>query len=321
MKISVIAIFYNSEQTVRKCIDSIAMQKYVDIEIIAVDDCSSDSTFYILNEYSNQLNFLKVIRHSENLGISEARNSGLKNVSGDCFFLIDGDDYLSSAEALHSLAKHFTPETDWVQGSYEKCNTNDKSLGLISFSDRTYKNYDDICSNFYQLNFYYTHNKLINSKYKTYHFKIGCYHEDRMWIASIFPSLKEIVSISKPTYRYVIHSGQTSSKSRSKKLYIDSGMHLMHIMTKCPDCWKSTIDTFQIVDIEKPLYLWMNDRTYRKNIIREINTINNVTTPTKGFPRFTRILHYLIQTGIPDTLINCISKAYVKSMQIINHPI
>ena len=51
MKISVIAIFYNSEKYMYKCIDSILSQKGVDLELIAVDDCSKDNTYEILQKY------------------------------------------------------------------------------------------------------------------------------------------------------------------------------------------------------------------------------------------------------------------------------
>lgn len=321
MKISVIAIFYNSEQYVNQCVESILMQKNVDLEIITVDDCSTDNTLKILKNYSSKHSNIHVIHHNTNQGISAARNSGLSNVTGDAFFLIDGDDYLPSPCALASLAKHFTNDVDWIQGTYQKCDENGRILGLISFKDATYTNNDSICKNFDSLNFFYTHNKLINSKYKTFKFKPACYHEDRIWIASQFHSLNRIISISKPTYNYVMHKGQTSSKSRSTQLYINSGMSLMRIMSKCPQCWKTLMDTFQIVDIEKPLYLWQRDRIFRKKITRELKQINTTTISTKYFPRFNRLIHSLIQINAPDFIINYISIMYIRLMRLINHQI
>lgn len=115
MKISVIAIFYKSAPYVKRCIDSILSQKGVELELIAVNDCSPDETLRLLNEYTDCR--LKVVSHRVNKGISAARNSGLKMVTGDCFYFIDGDDYLP-ADALVKLARYFREDVDWVGGVF-----------------------------------------------------------------------------------------------------------------------------------------------------------------------------------------------------------
>lgn len=264
---------------------------------------------------------MKVIKHETNKGISEARNSGLKAVTGDCFFLIDGDDYLSSSDALYSLAIHFSPDTDWVQGSYIKADERGQQVGNVSFEDATYENYDDICKNFAAMNFIYTHNKLINSKHKIRLFDTGCYHEDRMWNASVFTGLSRIITVNKPSYVYVIRQGQTSNQSRSKRLYIDSSVKLLEIMADCPQCWNTVRDTFQIVDIEKPLYLWEKDPNYRKSIINRCQKLNRVSISITGFPRATKMIHMMIENRIPDIVINTIAKSYAWIMRKLNHQI
>lgn len=314
MKISVIAIFYNSEQYIRKCLDSILSQKDVDFEVIAVNDASTDSTIDILREYSLQFPNIKIINHSANKGIAEARNSGLENISGDCFYLIDGDDYLTSDMALRSLAENYDDSVDWVQGSYLKCDENGSKIGEISFKNKWYSGFKTICNCFGELDFVYTHNKLINAKHRNLKYNVGCYHEDRMWNVMIFNQLSKIVSISTPTYNYVIRSGQTSRKSRSQRLYLDSGMSLMRMMSDVPECWGSIRDTFQIVDIEKTLYLWEHDRIYRKRVLNELKVLNKPQINTENFPRFTRLIHSMITLEMPDILINIISKSYLKVM-------
>ena len=317
MKISVIAIFYNSEQYIRKCLDSILSQKDVDLEVIAVNDASTDQTSNILKEYSSLFPNVKVINHRDNKGIAAARNSGLENISGDCFYLIDGDDYLTSEIALHSLSENYDDSVDWVQGSYFKCDENGAKIGEISFQNKWYNGFKTICDCFGELDFVYTHNKLINVKHRNLKFNVGCYHEDRMWNAMIFNNLNKIVSISVPTYNYVIRSGQTSRKSRSQRLYLDSGMSLMRMMSNVPQCWGGIRDTFQIVDIEKALYLWENDRIYRQRILNELKVLNTPRINTENFPRFTRLIHSMITFNIPDMLINIISKSYLKVMTYI----
>nr|WP_300915787.1 glycosyltransferase family 2 protein [Bacteroides acidifaciens] len=321
MKISVIAIFYNSEKYVRKCMDSILAQRDVSIEIITVDDCSTDATLEILKEYALRHPNIVIVNHEFNQGISAARNSGLSEITGDCFFLIDGDDYLPSSDALRSLSEKYENDVDWVQGSYVKCNERDDEIGKMEFKDNCLCGYNAICDSFDSFNFIYTHNKLINAKYKSNKFNTGCYHEDRMWNVSVFNGLRKIVSVSTPTYSYVVRSGQTSNKSRSKRLYIESGMSLMRMMVNCPVCWKVLRDTFQVVDIEKPLYLWEPDDEYRRRILNELRMLNTMEISTVGFPRFTRIIHWMIKKSVPDFFINVISKSYVRTMTCIDRSI
>lgn len=321
MKISVIAIFYNSEQYVHKCIDSLISQKNVDMEIIAVDDGSTDNTASILQEYIPTHNEIKIYRHASNRGISESRNTGLGHVTGDCFYLIDGDDWLTSEFSLSSLAAKFCPDVDWVQGSYEKVDEHGKIIGSLKYPDASYSTIETIMNNFGNLNFYYTHNKLFNAKYKERLFKNGCYHEDRMWIAEVFPHINCIQSVSFPTYSYLIRLGQTSNQARSQRLYIDSGMQLLRLMAECPSCWQTIRDTFQIVDIEKPLYLWSDDKEFRKTILKDLKSINTTNISTKGFPRFNRFIHAGISFGIPDFIMNLFSKTYFIIMNYLGKPL
>ena len=71
--ISVIVPIYNCEDYIKRCIDSIINQTYKDIEIILVDDGSTDKSSYICDTYINKDNRI-VVYHTENQGLSEARN-------------------------------------------------------------------------------------------------------------------------------------------------------------------------------------------------------------------------------------------------------
>lgn len=94
-KISVIVPAYNVEKTIEKCLDSIISQSYQNIEIIVVNDGSTDSTGKILAEYSTKDARIKVIKHDENRGLFLARMTGIKAASGDYIGFVDSDDYIS----------------------------------------------------------------------------------------------------------------------------------------------------------------------------------------------------------------------------------
>lgn len=94
MKISVIIPVYNVESYLAECIESVLCQTYKDYEIILVDDGSTDSSGEICDRYASQDSRIRVI-HKENGGLSDARNCGLKEVSGEYTLFLDSDDFLA----------------------------------------------------------------------------------------------------------------------------------------------------------------------------------------------------------------------------------
>lgn len=109
--ISVIVPIYNVEKYINKCVDSIINQTYKNIEIILVNDGSTDNCYNICNEYEKKDNRIKVI-HQENSGLSEARNAGIKIANGEYLAFIDGDDYIleDMLEYLYGLINETNSE-------------------------------------------------------------------------------------------------------------------------------------------------------------------------------------------------------------------
>ena len=96
--ISVIIPTYNCEKYIRECLDSIVNQTLGinNIEVIVVDDASTDNTYEIAKEYESQYPSFKVLRHDTNKGCGPGRNTGLEHVTTDYVTYMDGDDYISS---------------------------------------------------------------------------------------------------------------------------------------------------------------------------------------------------------------------------------
>lgn len=93
MLVSVIIPVYNVEKYLRKCLDSVINQTYKELEIILVDDGSTDSSGKICDEYAQKDNRIKVI-HKSNGGLSDARNVGIEKSNGEYICFIDSDDYI-----------------------------------------------------------------------------------------------------------------------------------------------------------------------------------------------------------------------------------
>lgn len=94
--ISIIVPVYNAEKTLRRCINSIIHQTFVDWELLLIDDGSKDTSGQICDEYVAKDCRIKVF-HKENGGVSSARNLGLNSASGKWVTFVDSDDYVDSA--------------------------------------------------------------------------------------------------------------------------------------------------------------------------------------------------------------------------------
>lgn len=105
-KVSVIVPVYNSEQELRDCLDSLVEQTEKDIEIIVIDDASTDNSPEIEAEYQKKYPNVKVYRNERNLGQSETRNRGIELAEGDYIAFLDSDDYVNPGmyEELYQAA-------------------------------------------------------------------------------------------------------------------------------------------------------------------------------------------------------------------------
>ncbi len=105
IKLSVIITNYNKEQYIAQCLQSVIEQTLKGIEIIVVDDGSTDNSMRVLERYEKQHNNLKVYRQ-QNAGVSAARNTGLQKANGEYVTFLDADDYvhLAGYEKMYEVA-------------------------------------------------------------------------------------------------------------------------------------------------------------------------------------------------------------------------
>ena len=95
MKLSVIIPIFNGEDTLQRCLDSVVSQQVEDLEIILVNDGSTDKSLQICEQFAKH-HEQTVIIEQDNQGLSVARNSGLQVATGDYVTFVDCDDYLES---------------------------------------------------------------------------------------------------------------------------------------------------------------------------------------------------------------------------------
>lgn len=145
--VSVIIPVYNVEKYLEECIDSVINQTYKNIEVILVDDGSTDSSGDICDEYVKKDSRITVI-HKENEGTAVARNLGMENASGEWFYFPDSDDYLElnmlselvctalkkQADIVFFDARSFTDDGTDVRQSYMAKNDYPDSNGKEMFA-------------------------------------------------------------------------------------------------------------------------------------------------------------------------------------------
>lgn len=95
-KVSVIVPVYNVQDYLAECLDSILKQTYTDLEILGIDDCSTDGSRAILMEYAQKDSRIKILENKTNRGQAYARNVGLSHATGEYVLFVDSDDMICS---------------------------------------------------------------------------------------------------------------------------------------------------------------------------------------------------------------------------------
>lgn len=267
--ISIIVPVYNVEQEIDKCIESLINQTYKNIEIILVNDGSTDKSGSICEKYSkidSRIHFI----NKENGGLSDARNVGIMRAVGEYLLFVDSDDdiELDSCEMfIKSLNKR---KVDIIIGEarkIEKDNTSYlKHSNLINGKEYTSREYIKLAIKNLEwyapawINMYNREFIIKNSLF----FKKGILHEDMQILPDMFLKAKNIIYMKYCFYNYKIREGSiTQSKDKTKN--IESMIIIFNE-------WKRTFDKVYDLELKKLLYgILIKQYLY---VIREFN-INN----------------------------------------------
>ncbi len=110
--ISIIVPVYNVEAYLDRCVESLTCQTCQDLEILLIDDGSTDQSGTICDQWQKRDDRIRVL-HQKNSGVSEARNAGLQMAKGEYLFFVDADDWLER-DCLLEMLLHMEEETDFV---------------------------------------------------------------------------------------------------------------------------------------------------------------------------------------------------------------
>ena len=136
--ISVIVPVYNTENYFIRCLESLRQQSLKQIEVILINDASTDSCGVICENYAEKDECFKVIHHKENKGLSEARNTGIRMATGDYLMFVDSDDVVHKdfCKDAYECAAHY--QADLVLFKYHLVKDNDFHFITDSSKDNIY---------------------------------------------------------------------------------------------------------------------------------------------------------------------------------------
>ena len=206
-KISVIIPVYNVEKYLHQCIDSVIHQTYRNLEIIVVDDGSTDNCSKICDDYANNDKRIKVV-HKENGGVSSARNTGLALATGDWIGWLDSDDWVEPDMYEYLLKNAILYDSDVsICSQYEYYKNCRRIIGWDQIKVlNTEKALELLMKNDNMQNILW--DKLWKrTLFEDITFPVGRTYEDLAVIYRLFEKAEKLVCLPKPKYNHRQRTG------------------------------------------------------------------------------------------------------------------
>jgi len=233
-KLSVIVPVYNTSKYLEKCLDSLIIQDYPNLEIIVVEDCSTDNSREILEKYKSQEN-IKIVYNKKNSGLSYSRNNGLKHATGKYIGYIDSDDYVDSNYYSTMMNKAIDEQADLVICDIKTIYEKENNKEIIN---RCYNLKKD------KLGFINTGlaasacNKVFKRELiEKYEFSVGKVNEDLAVVLPAIVNANKVSYVENIYYYYIQRSGSIQNSRFSKKRFdIFAGVDLtLERIENCED--------------------------------------------------------------------------------------
>ncbi|MBP3766208.1 MAG: glycosyltransferase [Bacilli bacterium] len=277
---SIVVPIYNVEGYLKKCLDSILNQTFVDYEIILVNDGSTDQSLSIIKEYMSKYPDIKLI-NQENKGLSEARNSGLKEARGNYVLFVDSDDFIDK-DLLLNLNDSIINNPDLVR--FQLRVVSDKTIDINEEAFDSLNGHDAfkkiIKYRFVENAWAYLYSRkyLIDNGFL---FKPNMYHEDYGLIPLAIIKASKVNSISYIGYNYVQRSNSIMSDSnymKTRKKAFDVLSQYLDIVDKDSDpYYRSFLANSVILKLKD-----LNKEDYKKYLseIKKHNVFDNILSDT-----------------------------------------
>lgn len=206
-KVSVIVPVYNVQKYIAKCLDSLVSQTLEDIEIIVVNDGSTDRSEITIKKYAQKYSNIIYLK-KENGGLSDARNYGMKHAKGDYIAFLDSDDFVDKTiyEKMYTKAKQ--ENADYVESDFYWAYPSKGGLRLQQDIGIRYENKIDMLTYARVVAW----NKLIKRKIIKSEFPKGLKYEDIEFFYKLIPNIKKVAFVEEPLIYYVQRTNSLANK-------------------------------------------------------------------------------------------------------------
>jgi len=140
-KFSIIIPIYNVEKYINTCLESIKTQTFTDFEVLLTDDCGTDGSMAIVEQYAKEDSRFKILKHEYNQGVSAARNTALDSAIGEYIIFVDSDDWIESdllESVNNAIVANPSAQCIWYNSMMHYPNGNQEVLGKDSFNKENY---------------------------------------------------------------------------------------------------------------------------------------------------------------------------------------
>ena len=229
-KISIFLPIYNKAKYLKRSITSIQKQSLKEIEIIPVNDCSTDNSLNIIKEFAKKDSRIKIINNNKNSGLGFSRMVGILNSKSDYLMNLDPDDELGGRNILKDLYNlAIQLKVDFVTFFIIYLPNKVKSRKFAQFNKiiKQPKLFESAFSQYDQLIDYYITNKLIKRNLLENSIKLfgnlffqekWNYFEDNIWSLSVYKYANSSVFVNKNVYLYYSHNSDSEMNNRGNIL-------------------------------------------------------------------------------------------------------
>ncbi len=305
VEISVILPVYNSQDYLRECLDSLLNQTFKDIEVLCINDGSSDGSLGILKEYENDDRI--VVIDQENMGVAKTRNKALKLVKGNYVYFMDSDDYLDSNafKKLHDNLKSNDSDFCIMKAIFIKGNEKykfpafdlDKEFDKVNFNKFTFT-YEDVKSHVLNDLFapwlkMYKHEFLMSDEDFTFP-EIKSYSDAPFHVKTMLKAEK--ISFV-PEYLYYYRENDDSlvhSSSNTINFFSLSDIIKEYLVSNgFMNAFKEEFEAFQVVKLVYYMGFSDSDEYYlkAKDELQKISFENNYLIPKKDIDKAKLVLN------------------------------
>ena len=235
MKLTYIIPAYNASETIIDTLDSIYSQSLSkDVyEVIVVDDCSTDNTYNIVEQYAEKHYNLRLIHQIENHRQGAARNRGLASANGEYITFVDADDrVLTGVEDALNIAERHKSDIVYCSCYHERSLTN-CALIEIDMPENSTMTGVDFCEKYQHLGvFFFPWGILYRREWLqalSYPFVEDRQHEDRDWLAYVMCHARTVAYSKQPFYRYKFNVDSTCHSPRYSTVFDHIASGIRHV--------------------------------------------------------------------------------------------